>query len=127
MLVYRIETAQGVGAFQAGLTHAHDRAVRVHTYRSCYDGPSPEASGLPRAPYDGSSRFGCHSLEQLRASWFFDPKGCAAMAAQGGFLSTYEVDDAAVQTGSQQLVFDIRRAKLVERVPACALHQIAEA
>lgn len=129
MLVYRIEDAQGFGAFN-GLAHIHDSEVPGDMHRSCYDGPS--AYGEANAGYPAIQnafrdkpqvcwRFGTKSLDQLR-EWFFNPVGCAAMGTAGGLLVTYEVPEEHVAMGSQQLVFALHRATKVSAVSAARLH-----
>jgi len=130
MLVYRIETSTGCGAFGAGLAVAHDQQVPGDLYRSSYDGPSATGESLqgypaiknalrdrPRAEW----RFGAKSLGQLR-EWFFSPAGCTAMGKRGGLLVTYEVPDEHVAIGLQQLVFDRDHATKVSEVDAGCLH-----
>lgn len=134
MRVYRVETADGLGAFEAGLAHDHDDCVRSGRVKA-YDMPTlrEEPDHLPlhkatRGSIYGlpfSHRFGFRSVTQYRRAFRSKP-GRKAMGRAGGQLSVYEVPRDAVLLGASQLTFDRRRAKLVAVLHCETLEPIRE-
>ncbi|MDW9519144.1 hypothetical protein GOB43_17930 [Sinorhizobium meliloti] len=125
MLIYRIESRDGHGAFGAGLAYEHDDHRHRNYRRSAYSHPGPSCEGGPMADLFNYGRggnpddyyFGCRSKTQLR-SWFGSKPGRRAMAKAGGVMVTYEVPDDAVVKGSTQIAFVKSRATVVSSVPA---------
>lgn len=123
MLIYRIESTSGEGAFGAGLAYEHDDHRKCR--HSAYEHPSPCGVGeLGTELQDRWLRgrtddylFGCRSRTQLR-SWFRSKPGRRAMAKAGGLMVTYEVPREAVAMGNTQVIFDKTRATKVSSVPA---------
>lgn len=108
MLVYRVETPKGVGAFACGATSWYDSARRV-SHRP-YDMPCPsdEAQMGYEAEWNKHTSnhvFGCVSLEQL-LEWFPCEQGRAAMRDnERVVVAVYDAPSDDVVVGLKQCSF----------------------
>lgn len=128
MLVYRIESTAGSGAFRSGLARTHDEIADRAGLSTAMQHPSPhsyaeqgsELQTVFSGWHSGGTRglyFGCRSRPQLRM-WFRSPEGRAAMARDGGVMVTYSVPDEHIKRGRYQVAFDMSKAVKVSTVPA---------
>ncbi|AIK68473.1 hypothetical protein Lo5R7ANS_03 [Mesorhizobium phage vB_MloP_Lo5R7ANS] len=111
MHVYRIERlADRKGPFSNTGNGTYYDSMRHCEHPSCFDGPAPyEERGTPLGDLWETARrneyhFGFTTPRQLVA-WFSSAMGRSALAAKGYHVAIYEVDDAKVRSGRQQLAF----------------------
>jgi hypothetical protein len=110
MLVYRVETPKGKGAFSCGATSWYDSERADQCGHRSYDMPAPadEASmgyEIEWNKHTSNHVFGCVSIDQL-LEWFPCAQGRAAMARmEGVVIAVYEVDPDLVIIGLKQCSF----------------------
>ena len=133
MLVYRVETREGTGAFNADLARTHDKHVPDRGKRA-YDMPTPmgEPDHTPlhqfhmQHSYDKDHLFAFSSKTQLKRAFRYR-NGRAAMDRRGGQVSVYEVPATAVLKGQSQVVFRRSAARLVSILTCADLEPKLEA
>lgn len=148
-LVYRMEDADGVGAFQAlpeeemdtfndlhpftaGKSwNADDPAKRLNQaeyeakFPTPFNDPILKDHFLPTGPFtmreeEDLNYCGCCSKEQL-AEWF-PPETTDLLDRYGVQFTVWRVPDDRVLDGATQALFDRDAAHCIERHPASALH-----
>lgn len=124
MRVLRIEDAEGYGMYRAGGPGGSAWTRAIGCVQDDYAHPLPvDDSGLTRAALGwldlnrAAARFGFTCLAQLRR-WLFRDDWVRALSDYGCVLVEYEVDDRAEYfAGHTQVIFNIRYAVEVSRVP----------
>lgn len=131
-LVYRLETAKGVGAFQAvdiewfaALHPAHnDPKIIDRDFPTPADDPKlrDHFVGIPSLfleETEGLNQSGCCSVEQLR-KWF-PPEVAPVLEDAKVEFTVWRVPDNRVLDGVTQAVFDRSAAECIKREPVTAL------
>lgn len=114
MIVYRLETTDGRGAYHHLVEVNESILVRCHS-----DHPSPEEDGMPRNKWNSNYIFGFASMDDLHA-WF--PKELMMPMHRCDLqLTQYDVPDRHVCRGRTQLAFDAYEGDEIDRRPLIEL------
>lgn len=134
MLVLRVEDRCGGGMYRPNSNDgAYEQSawVRAIGHIQEREHPAPhEDSGLTQYALrwlglnQAAARFGFSSLEQLRR-WLYNDDWIRRLSAEGCALVTYDVDAGAeCFVGHTQVIFNIRYATEVSRVPLDSILEV---
>lgn len=133
MLVLRIEDKNGDGMYRAGHAGPSAWSNAIGYVQDDYAHPAPvDDSGFEALALEwlhvnpSAARFGFTCLAQLRR-WLFRDDWVQALSNYGCVLVEYDVDERAEYfAGHTQVIFNIRYAKELSRIPLCNILDVKE-
>lgn len=122
--VFRLETEQGEGAFDATPWGVVDEfETLLPNYMDDHPMPYNDGGDLAEASFNGlltNVRYGCSSIDALR-HWF-PPCVTPLLEGVGLQLTVWDVPAEDVFTGETQVAFKPDRARCCDRLPLGELH-----
>jgi len=130
MKLFRVETHDGKGPWESGLSELNRKIVWAELAanpRLYPEARAPEAVALMldyrewRHYMTEHHAFGCETKADLRR-WFPSGKACLALAEAGAVLTIYRADELHTIESAWEVAFDRRHAKRIKVRPLGSLH-----